>query len=45
MNLNELNAIYLNNLLDKLSKENKTVFLLADFNINFLNDDQDTSIN
>ena len=45
MNLNELNAIYLNNLLDKLSKENKTVLLLADFNINFLNDDQDTSIN
>ena len=45
MNLNKLNAFYLNNLLDKLSKENKTVFLLVDFNINFLNDDQDTSIN
>ena len=45
MNLNELNAFYLNNLLDNLSKKNKTAFLLVDFNINFLNDDQDTSIN
>ena len=45
MNLNEFNEFYLNNLLDKLSKENKTVFLLGDFNINFLNYDQDTSSN
>ena len=45
MNLNEFNELYLNNLLDKLSKENKTVFLLGDFNINFLNYDQDPSTN
>ena len=45
MNLNEFNGFYLHNLLDKLSKENKTVFLLGDFNINLLNYDQDTSTN
>ena len=37
MNINEFNDDYLNELLDKLSKENKTIFLLGDFNINFLN--------
>ena len=45
INLNEFNKFYLNNLLDKLSKENKTVFLLGDFNINPLNYDQGTSTN
>ena len=39
MNINEFNNDSLNELLDKLSKENKTIFLLADFNINFLNFD------
>ena len=38
MNINEFND-YLNELLDKLSKENKTIFLLGDFNINLLNYD------
>ena len=33
MNVNEFNDDYLNELLDKLSKENKTVFLLGDINI------------
>ena len=33
MNINEFN----DELLDKLSKENKTVFLLGDFNIKLLN--------
>ena len=45
MNLNEFNGFYLNNLLVQLSKENKTVFLLEDFNTNLLNYDRDTSIN
>ena len=36
MNINEFNVDYLNELLDKLSKENKTIFLLGDFNINLL---------
>ena len=39
MNINEFNDDYLNELLDNLSKENKTIFLLGDFNINLLNDD------
>ena len=37
MNINEFNDNYLNKLLDKLFKENKTIFLLDDFNINLLN--------
>ena len=39
MNFNESNDDYLNELLDKLSKENNTIFLLGDFNINLLNYD------
>ena len=39
MNNNEFNDSYLNELLDKLSKENKTIFLLEDFDINSLNYD------
>ena len=37
MNINEFNDYNLNELLDKISKENKTIFLLDDFNINMLN--------
>ena len=37
MNPNELNEFYLNDLLEKLSKENKTVFFHGDSNINLLN--------
>ena len=37
MNLNGFNTNYLNSLLDKVSKEQKSVFLLGDFNINLLN--------
>ena len=44
MNPNELNESYLNNLLEKLSKENKTVFFHGDFNIN-LNYDREISTN
>ena len=40
MDLNEFNDYYINNLLDKLSKENKTVLLLGAFNIDLLNYDQ-----
>ena len=39
MNINKLNDDYLNEFLDKLSKENKTIFLIGDFNINLLNYD------
>ena len=37
MYLNDFNSNYLNNLLDKASKEQKSVFLLGDFNVNLLN--------
>ena len=37
MNINEFNDDYLNELLDRLSKENKTILVLGDFNINLLN--------
>ena len=40
MDLNEFNDYYIINLLDKVSKENKTVFLLGDFDIDLLNYDQ-----
>ena len=33
MDLNEFNDYYINNLLDELSKKDKTVFLLCDFHI------------
>ena len=36
MNINEFNNDYLNEFLDKLSKESITMFLLGDFNINLL---------
>ena len=36
MDLNEFNEIFLNDLLDRLSKENKKVFLLGDFNVDLL---------
>ena len=37
MNLNDFNTKYLNNLLDKISKEQKSDFLLGNFNVNLLN--------
>ena len=39
ININEFNDNYLNELLEKLSKENDIVFLLGDFNIYLLNYD------
>ena len=36
----DFNDYYISNLLDKLSKENKTVSLLGGFNIDVLNYDQ-----
>ena len=37
MDLIDFNSNYLNNLLEKVSKEQKSVFLLGDFNINLMN--------
>ena len=36
MKINEFNDDYLNEVLDKLSKENKITFLLGTFNINLV---------
>ena len=45
MNINEFSNDYLNEPLDKLSKENKTIFLVGDFYINLLNNDIHPSTN
>ena len=45
MDLNEFNENYVNNLLDKLSKENETVFLLYDCYIDLFNYDQHSLTN
>ena len=46
IDLNEFNdSTYINNLFDKLSKENKTVFLSGDFNIDLLNYNQHSLTN
>ena len=37
MDLNDFSTNYPNNLLDKASEEQKSVFLLGDFNVNLLN--------
>ena len=37
MDVTDFNQIYLNGLLDKISKEEKNIFLLCDFNIDLLN--------
>ena len=39
MDLNNFNTNYLNNLLDKVTKEQEFVFLLGDFSVNLLNYD------
>ena len=45
MDLNDFNINYLNNLLDKASKEQKSVFLLGDFDVNLLNYNDHNSTN
>ena len=45
MDLNEFNDKYVNKLLDNITKENKTTFLLGDFNIDLLKYDSHTSTN
>ena len=39
MDLDEFNDIYLNPILDKISKESKSIFLLGDFNMDLLSYD------
>ena len=45
IDLNEFDDYYVNNRLDKLLKEIKTVFLLGDFNIDLLQNDQHSPTN
>ena len=45
MDLNEFNCYYLNALLEKLAKEQKTVFLLGDFNVDLLKHEQHKATN
>ena len=37
MDLADFNCNYLNKLLENISKEQKSIFLLGDFNVNLLN--------
>ena len=37
MDLTEFNCNYLNKLLENISREQKSIFLLGDFNVNLLN--------
>ena len=45
MDLDEFNDIYLNPLLDKISKESKSIFLLGDFNVDLLKYDHHAPTN
>ena len=45
IDLDESNDNYLNIFLDKISKENKCVFLLGDFNVDLLKNDTDAPTN
>ena len=45
MDLDEFSDNYLNTLLDKISKENKSVFLLGDFNVDLLKYDKHAPTN
>ena len=45
MDLTDLNCIYLNKLLENISKEHKSVFLLGDFNVNLLHYNEHNQIN
>ena len=45
LDLNEFNDNYLNILLDKTSKENRSVFLLSDFNVDLLKYDKHAPTN
>ena len=45
MDLNEFNDYYLNELLIKLSSENKSVILLGDFNVDLMKYDNHHSTN
>ena len=45
MDLTDFNSNYLNKLLENISKEQKSIFLLGDFNVNLLNYNEHNSTN
>ena len=45
MDLTDFNCNYLNKLLENISKEQKSIFLLGDFNVNLLNYNEHNQIN
>ena len=45
MDLTDFNTNYLNRLLENISKEHKSIFLLTDFNVKLLNYDEDNETN
>ena len=45
MNLTDFSSSYLNKLLENISKEQKSIFLLGDFNVNLLNYNEHNLIN
>ena len=45
MDLDDFNKNFLNKLLEKVSKEQKSLYLLGDFNVNLLNYNDHTPIN
>ena len=45
MDLTEFNCNYLNKLLENISKEQKSIFLLRDFNVDLLNCNEDNQAN
>ena len=45
MDLTEFNRNYLNKLLENISKDQKSIFLFRDFNVNLLNYNEHNPIN
>ena len=45
MEFADFNSNYLNKLLENISKEQKSIFLLGDFNVNLLNYNENNEIN
>ena len=45
MDLTDFNCNYLNKLLENISKEQKSIFLLGDFNVNLFNYNEHNQIN
>ena len=45
MDLTDFNCTYLNKLLENISKEQKSIFVIRDFNVNYLNYNEHSQAN